>query len=119
VPGLTLLGDAAHLTMPSGEGADPALFDGAELGEAIAAHPGDIEAALAAYEATLFPRSAEAVAHACRLLPMYLNDDAPHSLVEMFNDAFQSRGWPPRAAGPPWTARAGQSYTRTRLFELD
>jgi hypothetical protein len=35
---------------PCGERANLAMFDGAEFGKAIAAHPGEIEAALAAFE---------------------------------------------------------------------
>ncbi|MFI6930107.1 FAD-dependent oxidoreductase [Streptomyces sp. NPDC050287] len=84
VPGVTLLGDAAHLTPPSGEGANLAMYDGAELGKAIAAHPDDAEAALTAYEQALFPRSAEAATEAARVQELCFGDDAPHSLVDMF-----------------------------------
>jgi 2-polyprenyl-6-methoxyphenol hydroxylase-like FAD-dependent oxidoreductase len=87
VPGVTLLGDAAHLMTPSGEGANLAMFDGAELGKAIAAHPGDVEAALIAYEKDLFPRSASEAAEAERVLNLCLGANAPQSLVDFFTNA--------------------------------
>lgn len=84
VPGVTLLGDAAHLMTPSGEGANLAMYDGAELGKAIVANPGDIEAALIAYERDLFPRSASAAAEADELRELLFGDNAPHGLIDMF-----------------------------------
>lgn len=84
VPGVTLLGDAAHLMSPSGEGANLAMFDGAELGKAIAANPGDVEAALIAYEEDLFPRSASEAVEAEAILKVCLGSSAPQSLVEFF-----------------------------------
>ena len=91
VAGVTLLGDAAHLMIPSGEGANLAMYDGAELGKAIASHPGDIENALAAYEKDLFPRSAFAAGEAEDLQNVLFGDNAPQSLVDMFT-GFQSVG---------------------------
>ena len=85
VPGVTLLGDAAHLMIPSGEGANLAMFDGAELGEAIAAHPDDVEAALIAYEKDLFPRSMSEATEAEEVLNLCLGPSAPQSLVDFFN----------------------------------
>ncbi|SEO08917.1 2-polyprenyl-6-methoxyphenol hydroxylase [Duganella sp. CF517] len=82
IAGVTLLGDAAHLMPPSGDGANLAMFDGAQLAEAIAAHGDDIEAALAAYERELFPRSAAAADDAYSVFDACYGDDAPHSLVD-------------------------------------
>jgi 2-polyprenyl-6-methoxyphenol hydroxylase-like FAD-dependent oxidoreductase len=90
--GVTLLGDAGHLAPPAGDGANLAMFDGAELGAAIAAYPDEIEAALAAYEATMFPRSQSAAADAKQTLALCLDERAPFGLVEFFADALKARG---------------------------
>lgn len=84
VGGVTLLGDAAHLMAPAGEGANLAMLDGAELGKAIAARPDDIEAALATYEKAMFARSGAAAVSAHQILELCLGERAPFSLVEFF-----------------------------------
>jgi len=90
VPGVTLIGDAAHLAPPAGEGANLALLDGAELAQAIVAHPDDIETTLAAFEATMFPRSQSAAADAHQMLALCLDERAPFSLVDFFTSALQA-----------------------------
>ncbi|WP_030608084.1 FAD-dependent oxidoreductase [Streptomyces sclerotialus] len=90
VPGVTLLGDAAHLSAPNGEGANLAMLDGAQLGKAIAAHPDDLEAALTEYEQAMFPRSTEAATEGTHLHESLLGDDAPHSLVTAFIEGDQA-----------------------------
>ncbi|MEV7404158.1 NAD(P)/FAD-dependent oxidoreductase [Streptomyces sp. NPDC091267] len=87
-PGITLLGDAAHLMSPfAGEGANLAMIDGADLGRALAAHPGDIGAALAAYEAPMFTRAERTAQATAESLEMIFNDQAPQPLVDMFTSA--------------------------------
>lgn len=82
VPGVTLVGDAAHPVPPNGEGANLAMFDGAELGKAIAAHPEDIDAALAEYEQAMFPRTSE-TPQGDELVESLFGDNPPESLLAL------------------------------------
>ena len=84
IPGVTLLGDAAHVMAPSGEGANLAMYDGAELATAIVANRDNIEAGLLAYETEMFSRSAREAAEAERMQEVLFGDNAPQSLLDFF-----------------------------------
>jgi 2-polyprenyl-6-methoxyphenol hydroxylase-like FAD-dependent oxidoreductase len=90
-PGVTLLGDAAHVMSPyAGEGANLAMLDATELALAIAEHGDDIETALTQYETAMLPRSKAAAEKSAQGLEMCFAADAPKGLVQFF----QSMGVP-------------------------
>jgi 2-polyprenyl-6-methoxyphenol hydroxylase-like FAD-dependent oxidoreductase len=59
-PGVTLIGDAAHLMTPfAGEGVNMAMQDALELALTIIAGPNDLVHAVKTYEKDMFPRARE------------------------------------------------------------
>ncbi|MYX98281.1 NAD(P)-binding protein [Streptomyces sp. SID486] len=67
VPGITLLGDAAHLMPPVGLGANLAMLDGADLARALITES-NIDDAVRAYENLMLPRSAQAAQDCAKAL---------------------------------------------------
>lgn len=100
-PGVTLLGDAAHLMTPhSGLGANSALMDGYDLGEAIVAigrqyqwengsnftHYGPLSHAVKRYEEVMFPRAEVNAAITKRNREFFHTDGASEWLANMFKN---------------------------------
>jgi 2-polyprenyl-6-methoxyphenol hydroxylase-like FAD-dependent oxidoreductase len=83
-PGVTLVGDAAHLMPPVGEGANMALLDGALLGLALAAHPGDFPAAVTEYEQEMFERTSAAARMSSDIQEMLTAPDAARRMLAFF-----------------------------------
>ncbi|MGW7695458.1 FAD-dependent oxidoreductase [Streptomyces asiaticus] len=83
-PGVTLLGDAAHLMSPfSGMGANLAMRDGADLAQALTEHA-TIDDAVTAYEKILIPRSVEAAEGAAEgIAGAFAPDSAEQTLAHM------------------------------------
>ncbi|MGI3199198.1 hypothetical protein ACRJ4W_12335 [Streptomyces sp. GLT-R25] len=65
-----------------------AVLDGAQLGRAIADHPGDTESALTTYEQELFPRSeessADSSADSAAGLELMFGDNALQGVYDQF-----------------------------------
>nr|WP_168723572.1 FAD-dependent monooxygenase [Streptomyces sp. SAT1]ANO42048.1 FAD-dependent oxidoreductase [Streptomyces sp. SAT1] len=83
-PDVTLLGDAAHLMPPVGEGANMALLDGALLALALAARPDDFPTAVREYEHEMFERTGAAARMSAKMQELLMSPDAAQRLLAFF-----------------------------------
>jgi 2-polyprenyl-6-methoxyphenol hydroxylase-like FAD-dependent oxidoreductase len=84
-PGLTLLGDAAHLMSPfAGAGANIAMQDGAALAEALL-QTEDTSTAIRSYEAAMFRRAEQAARDSNEGLEMCISSDGSHRMAARFH----------------------------------
>jgi 2-polyprenyl-6-methoxyphenol hydroxylase-like FAD-dependent oxidoreductase len=83
-PDVTLVGDAAHLMPPVGEGANMALLDGALLGLALAAHAEDFPTAVEAYEREMFERTSAAARMSADLQELLMSPGAARKMLAFF-----------------------------------
>ncbi|CAG7919884.1 unnamed protein product [Penicillium olsonii] len=97
-PGVALLGDAAHVSIPNGEGVNQAMYDALVLFESISREVGAharlqsdetrkaaLGRAVVAYEAEMLPRAREHLLHSIEDEGMFWGEDAAARLVQMFN----------------------------------
>ncbi|MEV4567912.1 NAD(P)/FAD-dependent oxidoreductase [Nonomuraea sp. NPDC049419] len=86
VPGVTLLGDAAHLMPPLGVGANLAMIEGAELADALTqAGDGEVDAAVRAFEERMQTRAATFAEMTAAGLDRLVGPD-PATAIALFDD---------------------------------
>ncbi|KZF23517.1 monooxygenase [Xylona heveae TC161] len=82
-PGVTLVGDAAHLMTPfAGRGVNLAMCDSLDLAHAILQTMDDIPKAIKSYEKLMLERSTKEKAVTVARMNMQFADDAPRPFVE-------------------------------------
>jgi 2-polyprenyl-6-methoxyphenol hydroxylase-like FAD-dependent oxidoreductase len=95
-PGVVLLGDAAHVTTPNGEGVNHAMMDAMVLFEHIMAQLGGsdgynaqddavaLERAIIAYEADMRPRAYESILDSLNFENVMHKEDGVLQILKMF-----------------------------------
>ncbi|KAK1709917.1 hypothetical protein BDP67DRAFT_408317 [Colletotrichum lupini] len=106
VPGITLLGDAAHVSTPFvGEGVNMAMYDALKLAESIAKHgvavltekaqrASKLEEAIKEYETEMFGRAQDFIKRCIMSEEVFFAEDGAQQFVNMISQAveFQHQG---------------------------
>lgn len=87
LPNLTLLGDAAHQTPPSGDGVNQAMLDAVELYEALCLEEhSSVAEAIAAYERKMLGRTAVVNAEALEMVDAMLSENNLEFMLDFFKE---------------------------------
>jgi 2-polyprenyl-6-methoxyphenol hydroxylase-like FAD-dependent oxidoreductase len=81
---LTLLGDAAHQTPPSGDGVNQAMLDALELSNALIGNFKNLQSAIAYYENEMLKRTAVATEDALEMATSMLAENNLEYMLEFF-----------------------------------
>ena len=97
VPGLTLVGDAAHLSFTNGEGVNLAMTDSLNLASKIAEHGiENFDQAVQEYEADMFPRGIATITEGKVMADVMYRED-PQAFLQLFSSQAAAdplrRGW--------------------------
>ncbi|REK76887.1 FAD-dependent oxidoreductase [Paenibacillus paeoniae] len=93
-PGVTLIGDAAHVMSPfAGEGVNLAMFDALELAKAINRHPDDYAKAIGEYEDIMYAFSSTKAEESDASLQICFGENAADQLTTLMN-SFQEQPSP-------------------------
>ncbi|KAK0757511.1 hypothetical protein N5P37_010238 [Trichoderma harzianum] len=91
VPGLTLVGDAAHVAVPNGEGVNCAMADALSLASKIATYGTDaLNRAVAEYEEDMFRRGVEHIKDGLQMATLIRHKDGPDALISFFETAMEN-----------------------------
>ncbi|RMZ89521.1 hypothetical protein DV736_g3257, partial [Chaetothyriales sp. CBS 134916] len=86
VPGVTLIGDAAHLSTPFvGEGVNCAMTDSLQLAQQIIKHGlGDLDRAVSEYEKVMLPRGIDLINRSTKSGDLLFAPDTPRGWLKAF-----------------------------------
>jgi 2-polyprenyl-6-methoxyphenol hydroxylase-like FAD-dependent oxidoreductase len=85
-PNITLIGDAAHIMPPSGEGVNQAMLDAVELCECITGNDfNDLQTAIAAYEKNMRARAAKEAEDALQIKEWMHAEDALEKMIDLIS----------------------------------
>jgi len=90
VPGVTLVGDAAHVGLPNGEGVNLGMHDALDLANAIAEFGvGNLDGAVRRYESGMLPRGREHIEDGKRMAEMFFEMESPREFKEWLKEMGQ------------------------------